>query len=92
MEWWLVLTLIFLALVGLMATGMPVAITFMVMNLIGLMWIAGGIHGMSMIPGSIFSGTSTFSLLAVPMFFLLGSVLFHSGIIQMVMELSLIHI
>ncbi len=88
MEWWLVLTLIFLALVGLMATGMPVAITFMVMNLIGLMWIAGGIHGMSMIPGSIFSGTSTFSLLAVPMFFLLGSVLFHSGIIQMVMEVT----
>lgn len=88
MEWWLVLTLIFLSLVGLMATGIPVAITFMVFNVIGLMWIAGGIQGLSVIPGSIFSGTSSFSLLAVPMFFLLGAVLFHSKVIELVMEVT----
>ncbi|MBL75511.1 MAG: C4-dicarboxylate ABC transporter permease [Chloroflexi bacterium] len=88
MEWWLLLTLIFLALVSLMATGMVIAMVFMVMNIIGLMWIAGGIHGLAVIPGSIFSGTSTFSLLAVPMFFLLGAVLFHARIIQLVMDVT----
>ena len=88
MEWWLTLSFIFLVLLGLMATGIPVALTFMTINIIGLWWIAGGIEGLSSIPGSVFSGTSTFSLLAVPMFFLLGAVLFHAGIIHMVMEVT----
>ena len=88
MEWWLVLGFIFLSLVSLMATGIPVAMTFMVLNIIGLIWIAGGLQGLASIPGSVFSGTSTFNLLAVPMFFLLGAVLLHSGIIQMVMEVT----
>ena len=88
MEWWLLLTLIFLALVSIMATGMVIAMTFMVMNIIGLIWIAGGIQGLAVIPGSVFSGTSTFSLLAVPMFFLLGAVLFHAKIIQLVMDVT----
>ena len=88
MEWWLVLSFIFLTLMGLMVTGIPVAMTFMTINIIGLFWIAGGIEGLASISGSVFLGTSTFNLLAVPMFFLLGAVLFHAGIIQLVMEVT----
>lgn len=88
MEWWLILMLIFIALMALMVTGMPVALTFLVINIAGLIWVSGGIKGLSLLPGSIFSGTGTFVLMAVPMFFLLGSVLFHSRIIELVMEVT----
>ena len=69
-----------------MATGMPVALAFMVVNVIGLMWVSGGPIGLLSMTGSIFLSMSRFSLMSVPMFFLLGAVLFHSGVIRQVMD------
>ncbi len=80
--------MIFLGLIAAMATGMPVALAFMVVNVIGLMWVSGGPVGLLSMTGSIYLSMSRFSLMAVPMFFLLGAVLFHSGVIHQVMEVT----
>ncbi|MGD9210600.1 MAG: TRAP transporter large permease subunit [Desulfobacteraceae bacterium] len=78
MEWWLALIIILGGLMGLLITGMPVAFCFMVVNLIGAYFLWDGINGFYQLADSIFSSVSTFSLLPVPLFVIMGEVLFHS--------------
>lgn len=78
MEWWLVLTIILGGLMVLLATGMPVAFCFMVVNIIGAYLLWDGVSGFYQLADSIFSSVSTFSLLPVPLFVIMGEVLFHS--------------
>jgi tripartite ATP-independent transporter DctM subunit len=86
MEWWLILSLIFLSLMVSFSTGIPVAFAFAGLNLVSLVIVVGDLRGLTLLMGSIFDSTTTFTLLAVPMFFLLGEVLFHSRVIDMVMD------
>ena len=78
MEWWHVLTIILGGLMVLLATGMPVAFCFMVVNIIGVYYLWDGVSGFYQLADSIFSSVSTFSLLPVPLFVIMGEVLFHS--------------
>ncbi len=71
-----------------MATGLPVAFAFMILNIIGLYIVTGGIVGLKLLPGAIYTSVATFPLLALPMFFLLGELLFHSGVFGMVMDVT----
>lgn len=75
----------FLSLMAIFLSGMPVALGFLTLNVIGLVIVAGP-KGLTLLPGSIFSSTTAFALVAVPMFYLLGEVLFQSGIISRVMD------
>jgi tripartite ATP-independent transporter DctM subunit len=86
MEWWLILVVVFVSLFGSFLTGMPIAFSFMAINIVGLVIVAGGTKGLSLLTGSIFESVSGFELIAIPMFFLLGEVLFHSGVVAMVMD------
>ncbi len=85
-DWWLVLGLIFVSLIAAMATGLPVAFAFMILNIIGLFIVAGGAVGFILLPGAIYTSVSTFPLIALPMFFFLGELLYHSGVFGMVMD------
>lgn len=80
MEWWVFLSLFFCGLVGLMLIGIPVAIAFMLTNMAGayLMW--GGVAGLNQLVLSIESSISTFMLVPIPMFILMGTIMYHSGI------------
>ena len=78
MEWWLALTIILGGLMFLLATGMPVAFCFMVVNLFGAYFLWDGTAGFYQLTDSIYSSVSTFSLLPVPLFVIMGEVLFHS--------------
>lgn len=78
MEWWLALTIILGGLILLLATGLPVAFTFLVINLFGVFFLWGGINGFYQLIHSIYSSVTTFSLLPVPLFVIMGEVLFHS--------------
>jgi tripartite ATP-independent transporter DctM subunit len=80
MEWWLVLLLIFGGLLLLLASGMPVAFAFMLVNLIGVIFIWGGEPGLRQLIFSIFGSITKFTLVAAPLFILMGEVLFHSGV------------
>ena len=79
MEWYLILLLIFGSLVVLMATGMPVAFCFMVINVVG-MYIFFGMTGLEQLMVSIYRTLNSFILLPVPLFILMGEIMFHSGI------------
>ncbi|MDR3271808.1 MAG: TRAP transporter large permease subunit [Peptococcaceae bacterium] len=80
MEWWLVLLIIFAGLIILMATGLPVAFTFMTVNVIGVFILLGGISALPHLANSLWGGIASFVFLPIPMFVLLGDILFNSGI------------
>lgn len=80
MEWYFTLLLIFGMLCILMMSGMPVALSFMLINIVGLFIYFGGLNGIEQLPVSIFTTLTTFTLVPVPLFILMGEVMFQSGI------------
>ena len=80
MEWPFVLLLIFISLIFLMMTGMPIAFCFLLINIVGMYVYFGGTAGIEQLISSMYSTLNTFVLLPAPLFILMGEVLFHSGI------------
>jgi len=86
MEWPLLLLIFFGSLVILMATGMPVAFCFLVINIVGVILLWGSETGLDQFIFSVFGSVSKFTFLPVPMFILMGEVMFHSGIAPLMMD------
>lgn len=86
MIWWQFLLLFFTGLGFLMVIGLPVAIAFLLVNLAGVFYLWGGVSGFNQLILSIDSSISTFVLVPVPMFILMGAIMFHSGIAQRMIE------
>ena len=80
MEWWLALIIIFGGLFLLMASGIPVAFGFALVNIIGMFVFMGGQEAASSLILSMSNALTSFSLIPVPLFVLMGEVLWHSGI------------
>jgi tripartite ATP-independent transporter DctM subunit len=80
MEWWESFLFIMGGLFVLMVLGMPVAFTFLVVNLIGSFIIFGGFPGLLQLVILISESLSTFTLVPVALFLLMGEIMFHSGI------------
>ena len=74
------LLVIFGSLIVLMATGMPVAFCFMLINVVGVFVFFGGTIGLEQLILSIFTSLATFILLPVLLFILMGELMFHTGI------------
>jgi len=68
------------ALLLLFASGMPVAFGFIFINIIGAYLLWGGSVGLEQLIFSMFDSISTFTLLPVPLFVLMGDLMLHSGI------------
>jgi len=79
-EWPFILLIIFGTLLILMATGMPIAFCFMLINVVGVYMFFGGTAGLEQLILSIYSSLATFVLLPVPLFILMGEVTFQSGL------------
>lgn len=79
MEWQLALLFIFGGLIVLLLTGLPVAIAFMVINVIGLYFFWGGAGSFGQLILSMKESVASFVLLPFPLFILLGEILFQSG-------------
>jgi tripartite ATP-independent transporter DctM subunit len=79
MEWWMWFTLIIGIFLILLAIGFPVFLSFMVVNVV-IIYILWGGAGISMFIHSIFSSISTFVLLPIPLFIVLGEILVFSGV------------
>ena len=80
MEWWVLLCFFFGGLAILLLIGLPVAFAFMLVNLIGVYFLWGGATGAQQLILSIDSSVSSFVLVPLPMFILMGTVMFHSGV------------
>jgi tripartite ATP-independent transporter DctM subunit len=79
-DWPLILILLVGGLIFLMAMGLPVAFCFMFVNLVGVYWFWGGLSGLEQLIHTIFESLSSFTLLPLPLFVLMGEVMFLSGI------------
>ena len=86
MEWWVFLIFFFGGLGILLLIGLPVAFAFMLVNLIGVYAFWGGGIGMQQLILSIDSSVSTFVLVPLPMFILMGTVMFHSGVAYKIID------
>ncbi|MCF8060958.1 MAG: TRAP transporter large permease subunit [Deltaproteobacteria bacterium] len=86
MEWYWILGLIFCALMGLFLIGVPVAFAFLFVNIVGVYLLWGGEAGLSQLVLSVYRSVSTFSLLPVPLFILMGEVMFRAGIAPKMMD------
>ncbi|MFH1123079.1 MAG: TRAP transporter large permease subunit [Pseudomonadota bacterium] len=79
MEWWVFLLIIFCGFILLMLTGLPIAFCFLLINVICVYIFWGGFVGLEQLILSIFESVTFFAMLPVPLFLLMGEVLFHSG-------------
>jgi tripartite ATP-independent transporter DctM subunit len=79
MEWWLFLIIFFAVFLLLLAIGLPVAFSFFLVNLIFVMILMGPQAGPHQMIMNMFESISIFTIAPVPLFILLGEVLFHSG-------------
>ena len=79
MEWWVFLTMIVGVFLMLLGAGLPVFLAFTIVDVLGIYFLWGGAAGLGQLVHSIFSSISTFVLLPVPLFILMGELLFHSG-------------
>jgi tripartite ATP-independent transporter DctM subunit len=71
---------IFLLVLALMVLGVPVAFAFLGANLIGAFVLMGGFPGLLQLVDNSTSLITSFTLVAIPMFVLMGALLFHSGL------------
>jgi len=79
-EWYIVLPIIFLALIILFALGIPIIFSFLIIDIIGVYLLWGGVSGLQQLPLNMFKSVSLFSLLAIPMFLFMGEIMFRTGI------------
>jgi tripartite ATP-independent transporter DctM subunit len=80
MTWQVAVLIVFGSLVLLMLTGMPIAICFMFINIVGAILVLGYPAGLDYLIQSMWSSLATFTIAPVPLFVLMGEVMFHSGL------------
>jgi tripartite ATP-independent transporter DctM subunit len=79
-DWWLVLLILFGGLFVSLSIGMPVAFSFLIMSLIGSAIYLGGHAGLVQLIYSSMGSVMSFTLLPVPLFILMGEVMFATRI------------
>lgn len=80
MEWQLALLLLLGLLCCVMAIGLPVAIGFFLVNIVGAVVFLGGEAGLMQMMRNSAGSITSFSLTPIPLFVLMGEVLFHTGV------------
>ena len=64
----------------LLLIGIPVAISFIAINIVGAILFLGGQAGLEQVARNSVAATLNFSLTPIPLFILMGEVLFHTGL------------
>jgi tripartite ATP-independent transporter DctM subunit len=80
MAWQTAVLIVFGSLVVLMMTGMPIAVCFMFINIVGAVLVLGYPAGLDYLVQSMWSSLATFTIAPVPLFVLMGELMFHSGL------------
>ncbi|MDX3896420.1 TRAP transporter large permease [Pusillimonas sp.] len=86
MDWIFNLTLLLGGVMGFMLLGLPVALAFLTANVVGAFLFMGGVAGVDQLARNSIASVITFSLTPVPMFVLMGEVLFQTGLAIKVIE------
>ena len=80
MEWYWTIALLFGLIVGLMLLGMPIAIAFLASNIVAAMLFMGGTRGIAQVLNNGFGGMTSFALVPIPMFLLMGELFYYTGL------------
>jgi len=80
LEWYLVLLLIVGSFIVIIMSGLPIAFSFFSISLIGSIFFFGGEAGLRQLTLNIYSSLATFILMPLPLFILMGEVMFQSGL------------
>jgi tripartite ATP-independent transporter DctM subunit len=80
MEWPWAIALLFGLIVGLMLLGMPVAIAFLAANIAGALVFMGGAIGIVQVLNNGFGAMTSFALVPIPMFLLMGELFYYTGL------------
>src|ERR1700694_5347156 len=70
----------------LLFLGVPVAFSFLVINLLGAVLFLGGEAGLTQLVRNSVGSVASFSLTPIPLFILMGEVLFHTGLAVKVID------
>jgi tripartite ATP-independent transporter DctM subunit len=71
---------------ALLFLGLPVALSFLVINLVGALLFLGGEAGLTQFARNSVGSVASFSLTPIPLFILMGEVLFHTGLAVKVID------
>jgi tripartite ATP-independent transporter DctM subunit len=80
MEWFEALGLLLGTILALMAIGMPVALAFLAANIVGAWVFMGGERGISALLNNGLGSLTSFALVPIPLFLLMGEIFFHTGL------------
>ncbi|MBI4286763.1 MAG: TRAP transporter large permease subunit [Chloroflexi bacterium] len=86
MDWWIVLIIVGGLLMAFFFSGMPVAFGFLSLNVIGILVWMGGIEQLRLLVPSAFASVGVFTLVVVPLFILMGEVLFQTGLVKLIID------
>lgn len=86
MAWQLASILLLGGSTGLLLLGIPVSISFAITNLVGAVLFLGGESGLQQMMRNSVSATMNFSLTPIPLFILMGEILFHTGLALSVID------
>jgi len=86
MSWQLASLLLLGGSTVLLLIGLPVAFAFMAINIVGAILFLGGDAGLSQMLRNSAAAVINFSLTPIPLFVLMGEVLFHTGLALKVID------
>ena len=85
LEWWVILTVGLTILLGLFFSGLPIFVAFLIINVIGILLFFGQ-AGFGMFANSLFDTTNMAALATIPLFILMGEILFRSGTTEVLLD------
>jgi tripartite ATP-independent transporter DctM subunit len=85
MSWWLILSLDIVLILTLLLLGVPIFVAFLMLNMAGMLLLLGP-GGFGMIANSMYTTSTLGALAAVPLFILMGELLFRSGAIDVLFD------
>ncbi len=80
MEWYTIISFLFGGMVFFLLTGVPIAFAFLITNMIAAYIFLGGVAGLVGVVTGAFTSITTFTLLPVPFFILMGELIFHTNL------------
>jgi tripartite ATP-independent transporter DctM subunit len=85
MEWWLVLIIFFASLISLFLCGLPIAFSFLGLDIIGLYLILGA-KGMTLLASSMCDSVASFTMSPLPLFIFLGEIFYESKVVNIAFD------
>ncbi len=80
MIWYEALAILLGSIMLLMALGMPVAIAFLAACILGAWIFMGGERGVTQLLNNGLGGLTSYALVPIPLFLLMGEIFFHTGL------------